>query len=72
VAPLTSTPSATASPPSPRRVEPNDGLDGYIDTEGLADQIYIEGEKDRWIETHAYVDLIGFGMKKIDLNGESE
>lgn len=56
----------------PSRVEPNDGLDGYIDTEALADQIYLDGEKDDWIETHAYVDLIGFGMKKIDPKDQSD
>jgi hypothetical protein len=50
----------------PIRVPPNDGLDGYIDAEALSDQVFLDGEADNWIKTEAYVDLIGFGMKKID------
>lgn len=50
----------------PMRLEAYDGIEGYIDAEGLADEIWSEGQDQNWKATHAYVDLIGHGKRTID------
>jgi hypothetical protein len=51
----------------PLRREPHDGLDGFIDTEALVDEIHTRGDSDYVVEWRPYVDVAGYGKHTVDL-----
>jgi hypothetical protein len=51
----------------PVRLDPHDGLDGYIDTEAVADQICVDGQSDYAVGWKAYVDVAGYGIKTVNI-----
>ena len=51
--------------------QPNDGLDGHINTEWLADEIWARGESDYVVNWRPYVELAGYGVKTVDIEKES-
>ncbi|MDQ3767605.1 MAG: hypothetical protein M3346_09695 [Actinomycetota bacterium] len=50
----------------PARLAPNDALDGYIDTDVLADEIYERGDHDYVVSWSPYVEVAGFGEKTVE------
>jgi hypothetical protein len=50
----------------PFRLEPNDGLDGFIHYESLMDELHERGDYQALVATTPYVDVMGFGERKIE------
>jgi hypothetical protein len=59
------TEQARSHPPVelPARLEPNDGLEGYLDSESLGDRLHEEGLSKALVDSHPYVEVVGFGQR---------
>jgi hypothetical protein len=51
----------------PAPLEPNDGLEGYIDHESLGDELHQRGLFEYVGESTPYVDVIGFGVHTTEI-----
>lgn len=51
----------------PVRLVPHDALDGYIDTDALAEEIDMRGQSDCVLEWRPYVEVAGYGKKVVEV-----
>jgi hypothetical protein len=56
----------------PLRLEPHDGVDGYIDVEALRDEIHARGESSFVIGWRPYVEVVGYGQAVAEIEPDSE
>jgi hypothetical protein len=56
----------------PLRLEPHDGVDGYIDVEALRDEIHARGESSFVIGWRPYVEVVGYGQAVAEIEPDPE
>jgi hypothetical protein len=49
----------------------NDGLEGVIDTEALTDEMYERGGSDYVVGWRAYVEVVGYGRKFVEIQDDA-
>lgn len=49
-------------------LEPNEALDGFVDTESIADDYYEEGTHEYFVNWKPYVDVAGFGKHYVEID----
>jgi hypothetical protein len=63
------TEQARSHPPVelPAMLRPNDGFEGYLDSESLGDRLHEEGLSKEFVDSRPYVEVVGFGERTTEI-----